>query len=81
MGISQEMKTLFRSDAWINWAYAWMDMKSSSSGDSPTYNDTLLVPDHKQPGKKKMVSKLLSYISICELHNDLISESSIYKLK
>ena len=48
---------------------------------SPTYNDTLLVPDHKQPGNKIGISKLLLQISICELHNDLISENSIYQLK
>ena len=46
----------------------------------PIYDDTLLVPDHKQPGKKIRVSKFLLQISICELHNDLISESNIYQI-
>ena len=40
-------------------------------------NDILLVPDHKQPGKKIKVSKFLLQISIRDMHNDLISESSI----
>ena len=44
-------------------------------------NDTLLFPDHKQPGKKVGVSKLLLQISIRELHNDLVSENSIYQSK
>ena len=48
---------------------------------SPIYNDTFLVPDHKKPRKKITVSKLLLHISIRELHNYLISKSSIYKLK
>ena len=48
---------------------------------SSIYNKTLLVPDHKQPGTKIRVSKLLRKISICELHNYLISESSFFQLK
>ena len=44
-------------------------------------NDTLLVPDPEQPGKKIRVSKLIFQISICQIHNDLISESIIYQLK
>ena len=48
---------------------------------SPISNDTLLVPDPDWPGNKIRVSKLLLQISIYELHNDLIYESSIYKLK
>ena len=48
---------------------------------SPIFNDTLLVPDPDKPGKKMRVSKLLLHISICELHNDLIYEISIYQLK
>ena len=48
---------------------------------SPISNDTLLVPNHKQPGKEIRVSKFLFQISICELHNDLIYWSSIYQLK
>ena len=47
----------------------------------PISNNTLLVPDKKRPGKKIRVHKLLLQISICELHNDLIYESSIYQLK
>ena len=43
--------------------------------------DTLLVSDHKQPGKKIRGSKLLLQRSIIDMHNDLISESIIYKLK
>ena len=39
--------------------------------------DTLLVPDYKRPEKKIRVSKLLLQITIRELQNDLISESSI----
>ena len=46
---------------------------------SPISNNTLLVPDHKQPWKKIRVYKLLSQISICDIHNGLISESSIYQ--
>ena len=53
----------------------------SQSVNLPISNHTFLVPDHKQPGKKIRVSKLLLRVSICELHNYLISESSIYKLK
>ena len=45
------------------------------------YNDILLVPDHKQPGKKIRVSKLLLQISISEIHNGLIHEIIIYQLK
>ena len=48
---------------------------------SPISDDTLLVPDHKKPGKKFGVSKLLLQVSICEIHNDLIYESIIYLLK
>ena len=48
---------------------------------SPIPNDTFLVPDPERPGKKIRVYKLLLQISIRELHNDLISESSIYQLK
>ena len=44
-------------------------------------NDTLLVTDPEQPGKKIRVSQLILQISIRDLHNDLISESSIYQLK
>ena len=44
-------------------------------------NDTLLVPDPEWPGEKIRVSKLLLQLSICDLHNDLISEGSIYQLK
>ena len=47
----------------------------------PIYNENLLVPDHKQPVNKIRVSKFLLQISICEIHNHLISESSIYKIK
>ena len=44
-------------------------------------NDTLLVPDHKQPGNKIRVYKLILRRSIHDIHNDLIYESSIYQLK
>ena len=47
----------------------------------PISNYTWLVPDHKQPGKKIWVSKFHLPISIRELHNDIISEISIYYLK
>ena len=47
----------------------------------PISNDTLLVSDHNQPGKKIRVSKLLLQISIRELHNYLIPKSRIYQLK
>ena len=40
-----------------------------------------LVPDPERPRGEKRVSKLLLQISICTLHNDLISEGSIYQLK
>ena len=49
--------------------------------DLPISKDTLLVTDIKRPGKKIRVSKLLCRISISDLHNDLISENSIYQLK
>ena len=48
---------------------------------SPIYNETLLVPDTERPGKKIRVYKLLLKISINEIHNYLIYEGSIYKLK
>ena len=48
---------------------------------SPISNDTLLVPNHKQPGKEIRVSKFLFQISINELHNNLISNISIYQIK
>ena len=48
---------------------------------SPISNNIVLVPDHNQPGKKIMVSKLLLLISICEIHNDSIPEIIIYQLK
>ena len=47
----------------------------------PISNDTLLVPDTEQPGKKISVYKLLSQISIHEIHNYLICLISIYQLK
>ena len=47
----------------------------------PISNDTLLVSDHNQPGKKIRVSKLLLQILIRELHKYLISKISIYQLK
>ena len=49
--------------------------------DLPISKDTLLVTDIKRPGKKIRVSKLLCRISISDLHNDLLSENSIYQLK
>ena len=48
---------------------------------SPISNDTLLVPDTEQPGKKIRVYKLILQISTHELHNYLISEIIIYQLK
>ena len=48
---------------------------------SPVSNYTLLVPDTELPGKKIRVSKLILQISICELHNNLIFEISIYQFK
>ena len=48
---------------------------------SPIFNDTLLVPNPERPGKKIRFYKLRLHISIHELHNYLISESSIYRLK
>ena len=48
---------------------------------SPNSKEIFLISDHKQPGKKIRVSKLLLQISIFELHNDLISKSRIYQLK
>ena len=48
---------------------------------SPNSNYILLVPDPEQPRKKIRVSKFILQISICELHNDLISEGSIYQIK
>ena len=48
---------------------------------SPIFNDTLLVTDTYIPGKKIRVSKLLLHVSICEIHNYLISNSIIYQLK
>ena len=39
----------------------------------PISKDVLIVPDHKQPGKKISVSKFLLQISIHDIHNDLIS--------
>ena len=45
------------------------------------FDDTLLVPNPEQPGNKIRVSKFLLLVSISELHNDLISERSIYQLK
>ena len=48
---------------------------------SPIPNDTFLVPDTERPGKKIRFSKLILHIWICEIHNYLISDGSIYKLK
>ena len=48
---------------------------------SPISNNISLFPDNKQPGKKTRVSILILKISINELQNYLISESSIYKLE
>ena len=56
-------------------------VNNSQVVNSPISSDTLLVPDHKQPGKKIRVSKFLLQISIHELHNDLIYEIIIYRLK
>ena len=39
----------------------------------PISKDVLIVPDHKQPGKKISVSKFLLQISIHDIHNNLIS--------
>ena len=47
----------------------------------PIYNDNFFVPDPEGPGKKIRVSKLILYISIYEIHNYLVSESSIYPFK
>ena len=35
--------------------------------------DTLLIPDAEDPKQKVCVEKLLLQVSICELHNDLLS--------
>ena len=40
-----------------------------------------MVSDPERPGKKIRVSQLILQISIRDLHNDLISESSIHQLK
>ena len=40
--------------------------------------ETLLVPDPEGPRNKIRVSKLILKISICDLNNDVIYESSLY---
>ena len=39
------------------------------------------VPDPERPGNKIRISKLILQISICDLHNHLISGNSVYQFK
>ena len=69
--ISLELKLAFLD--WLN--------KHSMVIESPIAKDTLLVPDHNNPGGTKVqMNKILLQISIRELHNDMLSEDPMVGL-
>ena len=81
MGISQETEKYSKvTTELIEHMNEWIGNYPQVTN-PPISNDILLVPDLDRPGKKTRVSKLLLQISICELHNDLMSESNIHQLK